>query len=304
MDNKMRVIDINIVSAYMGRFLTIIITLMVMAITLSAIVGGDGFSGQKNLVLGVPQNGGNGEMQERDAALSQLIAGETGRSVAIRLCGVDWDDGCDLYLLEAGEFVEEREKRGLVALYSVGRKQSGGDAAILVSRRGARVPDSPGRNDVIFMGPRSINGCWLQLAFLESAGFETPERIGDLSFAPTPGGGTRTVFSVLFGEYPLGACRTSDVAALVEAGDIEKNELVVVGSLPALPETVLACRVEDTDYFEAVFRNIAVTMVFPAARDRETVDRLRIHGFQSLRPVTPDELDRLLRLFESMGGRI
>ena len=144
----------------------------------------------------------------------------------------------------------------------------------------------------------------MQLVFLESSGFETPELIGDLLFVPAPGGGTRAVFSVLFGDVSLGACRASDVAALVKAGDIAENELVVVKSLPALPETVLACRAEDAGYFEAVFKNIAVTLAAPAVRDRAAVARLRNSGFRSLRPVTPDELDRLLRLFESMGERL
>lgn len=304
MDNKMRVIDINIVSAYMGRFLTVIVMLMVLAITLSAIVGGDGFGGHNNIVVGVPDNGETGGGQEGAAALRQLIARETGRPVTIRSRGVEWDDGCGLYLMETGEFVEERVRRGLVALYSVGRNQGGSDAALLVSRRGATVAATTRRDDVIFLGPRSINGCWLQLAYLESSGFETPGRIGALSFAPAPGGGARTVFSVLFGEFSLGACRASDVAALVKAGEIGENELAVVKSLPALPETVLACRAEDAGYFEVIFRNIAVTLASPTVRDRAAVDRMRNSGFRSLRPVSPDELDRLLRLFESMEERL
>jgi hypothetical protein len=304
MDNKMRVIDINIVSAYMGRFLTVIVMLTVLAITLSAIVSGDGFDGHRNIIVGVPQKNGSGEIGDGGAALRQLVAGETGQPVSIRSRGTEWDDDCDLYLMDAREFVEERLKRELVALCSVGRKQGGSDAALLISRRGSTVPAAPRREDVIFLGPRSINGCWLQLAFLESSGFEAPEKIGNLSFAPSPGAGARTVFSVLFGEFLLGACRASDMAVLVEAGEIDENELVVVKSLPALPETVLACRARDAGYFEAVFNNIAVTLAFPGVRDRAAVYRLRSSGFRSLRPVTADEIDRLLRLFDAMEERL
>ena len=188
MNNKIRKIDINIVSAYMGRLLPVIVMLMVLAITLSAVVGVGGLRDHVILVVGVPQNGGTGSAQERYAPLRQLLARETGRTVSLSPRGTDWNDGCDLYLLETGEFVKEREKRGLVAVYSFSRMQRRSDAAILVSRRGSQPPAFPGRDDVIFADPRSINGCWVQLAFLDSTGFETPERIEDLRFAPPPGG--------------------------------------------------------------------------------------------------------------------
>mgnify|MGYP000508908228 CR=1 FL=1 len=38
--------------------------------------------------------------------------------------------------------------------------------------------------DVLFVDPYSINGCWLQLAFLESSGYRAPANLEQMRFAP------------------------------------------------------------------------------------------------------------------------
>jgi hypothetical protein len=300
MNNKIRLIDINIVSEYMGRFLTLIVTLLVLAITLSALVGGDGILNRTAITVEVPR----GSDPERNRALRQLIASETGRLVTVSPREADWNGAHDLYVLPVREFMAARARFGLEPLYSLCRMKRRSEAAILISRSGVEPPESPGVGDVLFVDPYSINGCWLQLAFLESTGYRAPANLEQMRFAPAPGGGTRVVYSVLYGETPIGACRLSDLLTAVRAGDIGKNELSVVKSIPALPETVIACRPGDREYFEPVFRRIAATIAAPEESEMAVTEILSRHGLGNLRPVSDDDLERLSQIFEFVKGRI
>lgn len=300
MNNKIGLIDINIVSEYMGRFLTLIVTLLVLAITLSALVDGEGIYDHAAITLEVPRGGD----PEKDRALRQLIVSETGRSVALTQRETDWNGTRDLYVLPVREFMEARARFGLEPLYSFCRLKHRSEAAILISRPGAGLPESPDAGDVVFDDPYSINGCWLQLIFLESSGFRGPENLEQLRFAPAARGGTRVVYSVLYGESPVGACRLSDLLSAVEAGGVGKNELSVVKSIPALPETVIACHPGDRKYFEPVFERISATLMAPDGSDRAVTEILARRGVGTLRPVSDKDLERLSQVFEFVKGRI
>jgi hypothetical protein len=184
--------------------------------------------------------------------------------------------------------------------------ERGRDAAVLIARSGVEAPPEPGPGDVVFTHPRSFNGCWVQLAWLESRGFDVPDRLETLSFAPEPGAGPRVIYSVLMGQHRYGACRASDLAGLIAAGGVGGGELSVVHSMPAVPELVLACRGEDRAYYEGVLKRIAIRIAAPepADGDRDAVELLKSRGMRSLRPVSQDEFERAAALFESMQGRI
>jgi hypothetical protein len=305
MKNKIRLIDINIVSAYMGRVLTVFVTILVLAITLSALFGDGGLRNHVPLVVEVPASGGEVTDPACYRALRFLIAAETGRSVSVATRGPDWSEGCELYVLPIREFFRARSQLGLEPLYAFCRARRGADAAVLIARGGTEPPVPPARDDVVFVSPRSINGCWIQLAYLESSGFDAPRRIGDLRFAPGSGDGSRVVYSVAFGRYAMGACRASDLEELAASGGITPEEVFVVASIPALPETVVACPADARNYFEPVLRRIAATVADPEPSDRvrDAVTLLRDRGVRNLRPVTQGDLERLEELLGSMEGR-
>jgi len=308
MKNKIRLIDVTIVSTYMGRFLTAIVTAIVLAITVSALVSDGGIRGHGTLLLEVPQVGGQQETVDYYEPLRYLLAAQTGRSVAIQMRGGGARDRCELFLLPIAEFLAYRKVEDLVPLYEIGRMERVHDEAIVIARHrdSETVPMTP--DNVVFTHPRSINGFWVQLAMLDSSGFAAPDEIASLQFATVPGATAapgRVVFSVLMGEYAYGACRRSDLASLIEAGEVHSDELRVVESRPAAPELIVACRPVDARYYRRVLERTSATIALTESSERESsaVELLRSRGMKSLRPVSPEELERAAALYDEMRGR-
>jgi hypothetical protein len=307
MKNKLRMIDINFASMYMGRFLTLGVTALVLAITISALTGAGGLRNHRPLVLEVPGSGGAGEALVRFQPLRDLLALETGRAVRVQVRGDQWSGDCDLFVFPVGEFLRAPHTRDLVPIYSIEPLKQRRNTAVLVARTKEPVSESPpAANAVMFSHPRSLNGFWLQLEMLESEGFRVPERIQSLRFAETPGAGTRVVYSVAMGQSDLGACRASDLADAVREGGIARGELSIVHSRPSLPEVVVACRTEDVDYYRLVLARTAARMAVPepAGRWQDAVALLDGKGMRSLRPISEEELERAAALHEKMEERI
>jgi ABC-type phosphate/phosphonate transport system substrate-binding protein len=306
MKNKLSVIDINIVSAYMGRFLTAIVTVIVLGLTVSALVGRGGMRNHVPLVIAVPAVDGADATVARFEPLRQMLARETGRTVKVQARKNDGCGRCELFVLPIDELLSGRDGHGLVPVYVICAMDRGRDAAVLIAKKGVEAREVPSPGNVVFTHPRSANGCWVQLAWLESQGIDAPDRIESLNFAPSPGAGARVVYSVLAGEFPYGACRESDLAGLIATGSVGRDELTVVRSIPAVPEVVIACRPEDADYYERILKKIATRMAAPdpMGADRDAVELLKVRGMRSLRPVSEYELQSAASLFETMGERI
>lgn len=307
MKNKVRLIDINIVSSYMGQFLTAIVAALVFAITISALTSKGGVRDHLTLVMGVAPVGTGDETLDYYEPIRCLLAKETGRSVTVHSLEGGWDSGCELYITPVEEFLHRSEEAGLTPLYTTCRASRGRDSAVLISRPGW---DPSGLSaltpaDVIFAGAGSPNGCWLQLHLLEKEGFAAPGGLNALNFAPVPSGGSRVVFEVLMGGYTLGACRKSDLDDMVEAGSLREGEVVVVRDVPALPERIIACRKKDQDYYSGLFQKISVRLSTPTRSPRtdDTAELLEARGIRSLRPVTSEELSLASDLFAQIRRR-
>lgn len=297
----MRLIDINIVSGYMGRFLTLIVTVLVLAITLSALIGLDGVADHSPIAMEVPQSG-NAVGYE---ALGSLITRITGRPVSIGHRDGGWNEGYDLYIFSTSEYMENAAAHSLEPLYAFCPMKRRSDAALLIARPGANPAETPAAKDVLFTSPASINGCWLQLAFLEPDGEDESGGLEALRFAGPPGGGSRVVWAVLFGDAEVGACRRSDLRSLIDGGVIGEDELHVLESIPALPETLVACRPGDADYFRGVFDAVATHISAPGdgSRARRPVEILASRGVRNLRPVSKEDLERIIEVFEFIEAR-
>ncbi|MGD8414102.1 MAG: PhnD/SsuA/transferrin family substrate-binding protein [Candidatus Latescibacterota bacterium] len=303
MKNKLRVIDINFASAYLGRFLTVGVTAAVLAITISALTSSGGLQNRSPIVLSVPGGSVAKGAVTNFEPLRELLACERGRAVRMVPRGNGWCEECDLYVLPIDQFLGSGRKNGLVPLYAVEPVDRGRNAAVLISRTGfdtqARPPDP---QDVLFTNPRSVNGFWVQLAALESEGFRAPDGVGSLNFAST---GTRVVYSVALGQAAIGACPSSDLADAIAAGGIGRHELSVVQSFPAVPELLIACKPDDAGYYRPVLARISEMMAVggDSGRRRKAVEMMKNAGMRRLRPVSEKELDRAAALIGEMSGR-
>lgn len=308
MKNKLQLIDFNVVSAYMGRFLTAIVAFAVIGITASALLSRGRSAERGVLAVAAPSVGAMETTRGFHESLRLLLARESNRPVDVRGFGpaADADAGCGLYLMPMEEYLARRKDGGLVALYAVDRSTHGRDRAVLIVRpSSAPFASFAGiaKDRCIFSGPRSLNGCLVQLELLEAEGFRAPERIQSLHF-PAAGGGARVVFSVLFEGYTLGACRESDIADLIAGGSIEGGEVAVIRSSPAVPELVFVCREPNAAYFGRVLAGLALRLASPGDDPEEGIAAalLRSSGMRSIRPIAGEEIARAAALFDRIAG--
>ena len=143
MKNKLRMIDINFASMYMGWFLTLGVTALVLVITISALTGAEGLRNHRPLVLEVPGPGGDGEALVRFQPLRDLRAMETGRAVRAQARGDQWCGDCDLFVFPVGEFLRAPQSRDLVPIYSIERMKRRRNAAVLIARTKEPLSESP-----------------------------------------------------------------------------------------------------------------------------------------------------------------
>jgi hypothetical protein len=143
----------------------------------------------------------------------------------------------------------------------------------------------------------------VQLALMEAEGFRAPATIQSLNF-PAVGGGARVVFSVLSDDYTVGACRESDIANLVADGSLEQGEVVVIRSVPAVPEVVFVCREADRIYFGRILAGLGLRLASPGddAEEMLAAALLENSGMGGLRPISEEEIARAAALFERMKG--
>jgi len=306
MKNKLRMIDINFASAYLGRFLTVGVTGAVLAITISALTGAGGLRNHRPLVLELPAAGAGRNAEARFEPLRGLLAIETGRLVRAHARGDQWCGECDLYIFPIAQFLDLGRVHGLVPLYTTEKTKNGRNAAVLIAKKG--LPETgapPAADEVLFLHPRSFNSFWVQLSLLESEGFRAPGGIESLRFASPPGTGSRVIYSVALGQSVLGACRASDLADEVRNGGIGRDELSIIRSSPAVPEVVIACKPEDVDYWRGVLGRTASRMAVgeTTGRHHNAIELMDNEGMRSLRPVSPAELERAASLYSQMADR-
>lgn len=310
MKNKIRLIDINIVSSYMGRFLTAIVAVLVLSITVAALVDEDGNRDHKVLVLGVAGLGSTEKTLEYYEPFKDFLARSSGRAVKVRVIDGEIDPECELYLLPWREYFYGGRNLALLPIYSVCRVSGGRDSAVLIVRgdRDAADLTALGPSDVVFAHPHSFNGFLIQLRALESrgaGGFAVPVDPGELHFVGPPGAETRVVYEVLLGRYTAGACRRSDVDRLVEAGELARDEIAVSLAMPALPEQIIACREADREYYLDLLESMATRLASPggSTSERDTAALLRSRRIRSLRPVIPEEVALAEELYDQARER-
>jgi hypothetical protein len=301
MKDKIKPIDVSIISTYMGRSLTAAIAVFVVAVTIAALVSGGG--AERNIIEVCVSTGRTESYTLRAyEPFRVLLSGETRRPVVLDACKGEWSPGYDLYILPMDEYFRHAERQGIEPLYELRDNERHDDDAVLVSRpsQANRDYSTVKLDDVVFATPRSVNRFWVQMSMLSRGGFEAPASNEQLRFEGTQGDGSRVVFGVLHGAYRLGACKLSDLTNLTERGILRGGELEVLDKAGALPEVVIAVPHDEAAYYRRKLTAIASLLddISSPAAWNETVELLRSRGVVALRPIDSAKIERTRRLFE------
>ncbi len=302
MKDRIKPIDLSIISTYMGRWLTLVIALFVVGVAISALVsGGDA---QHNIIDICVYDDRPSRVMSVYEPLRLLLSDETRRPVVLH-AGDEKHLQCDLFVMSTHEFLMRSDELGIEAIYEIRRTAKRGDSAILIARSEESIDYSRlSPEDVVFSDPHSVNGFWVQLSMLSKQGFRIPELLSDLRFAGGEGDQSRVVLGVVYGAYRLGACRLSDVTSLTERGVIGRGEVAVLEREDALPETVIATRTSGTRYYTRKLKNIArlVDEAASPVNQPETVRLLKSYGVAALEPVSRGQIREVGDLFERTAG--
>lgn len=298
MKNKLSLIDVSILSSYMGKALTLFVTLFVVGIAASALIHGGGV--EKNVVrVYVPAGPHPGEAVERFEPLRSLLVGQTRRPVTLVECAGDWPRGGDLYVMPVGEYLRREGELGVSAIYEVGSSERRLDKAVLVALPSGEPPDlsSVSPEDVVFVHPASVNGFLVQANALFEAGWEAG---GGFRFEGVPRDATRVILGVAVGAFRLGACPLAEVTELSRRGVVGAGELRVVAAWDALPEMVVAVKTREARYFEAKIAAIAALLKNESSAPdrRDAVRLLKTVGVCRLDRLERERIDEVRRLFD------
>jgi len=293
MKNKLRLIDINILSTYMGRFLTAIVTVLVLVITVSALLGGRAIVRPMLAEIQVPSVGARAETLSHYEPLRLLVAEATGWRVSLVVENEADEADADLYLTPLRDFLELREALDLEPVLSL-KSAAGQDSAVIVALPGPRSLDplrdiAPG--DLALGARGAINRAWIQLDILSSDGFDLAERAPELEFSDEVGHANRAIYAVLFGEKIAGACMLSDIEQLSASGALAPGELDVIAAAPTLPDAILSSR----------GRHAATLLVsLPGVLDSPRIDTKQ-WGYPQARPPRRAEMERATELYQRVG---
>lgn len=272
--NRVKPIDISILSAHMGHIQTAVVAAVVVGLALHAWFTRSSVRDDEVLTIAI-----DGDADRMDP-LVRLIARRTSRVTDVESIG--GMARADLVVMPSLEFTRRRDELALVALF--GLEAAPGDRALLVAAPGHT--GLPRRIDeVLFSGPASVNGCWVQLSVLDG-NLAVPATVDSLRFVPGADA-ARVPWAVARGDAGFGACRASDLDGA--------DTLAVVLEQAALPEWIIAARPEEAPYFRERLAPLADAFADPGAHSDELdlVELLAGRGLGSFRGISPGQWSRL-----------
>ncbi len=304
MKNKLRLIDVSLLSSYMGKALTGIVTLFVIGIAVSALIDRGGFE-RSVIRVCVPSRFHPGEAVEAYEPFKVLLSRETRRPVVLTESGGGWPRGCDVYVMSSDAYFEQEKALGIAVLFEVSAHPGRRDKALIIARSSSGDLDlsRAGPGDVVFSHPLSVNGFWVQAEAIARSGSDLAGHTDTLRFEGARWDASRVIHGVLFGVFAFGACKSSEIEWLSDRGEIDPKDVQKVYSTDALPEVVLAVDRGDADYFRDKVGSLARLLEEPASPSPQgdTVKLLEAAGVAGLEPVEGARLDRLRALYERFG---
>ena len=308
MKNKTRIIDVSMLSSYMGRWLTLGVTILIILVAASALFNGDHGAHRDIIRVCVPAGLHSGESASKFEPFRALLSRESRRPVVLVECADEWPADCELFVMPVDEYLRHAPDLPISPLFEIRTSERQPDKAILIAGPAGEgmEPSGAAAGDVAFAHPLSINGFWLQADFLGGLGADL-NREG-CRFEGAREDGTPVIYSVLYGRYRWGACKLSELAALIERGILKAGSVRVVHSEDALPEIVICVREADSSYYARKLTAVASLLdeAGPPARRDKTVDLLKSHGIRGLDPVSRPRMERAAVLFDRFeaSGRV
>jgi hypothetical protein len=304
MKNKIRIIDVSILSSYMGKVLTVLVTLFVIGIALSALFSGGGI--ERNVIrVCVPGEGRAGEATETWEPFRALLAAETRRPVVVTESTGEWPAGFDLYVMPVSDHFENEARLAVDVLFEIGAVGAQRDKALVIARSSGDEADpaAAGPRDIVFADRRSVNGYWVQADALAERGLDVAGA-RELRFEGTSRDATRVIFAVLLGGARFGACRWSDIASLADRGAIDPREVRTVIAADVLPEVVVSADRSESAYFRKRIAAISVRLAErgPHSARADAARLLEARGIAAIAPLPAERLERTRRLYERFGA--
>jgi hypothetical protein len=304
MKNKLRLIDVSLLSSYMGKALTGIVTLFVIGIAVSALIDRGGFE-RSVIRVCVPSSFHPGESVEAYEPFKVLLSRETRRPVVLTESNGQWPRGYDLFVMSSDAYFDEEKSLGIVAIFEVSANPGRRDKALIISRNSSEEPDlsRAGPGDVAFSHPLSVNGFWVQAEAIARSGSNLVDHTDELKFEGARWDASRVIHGVLFGVFAFGACKSSEIERLSDTGEIDSHVVRKVYSTDAMPEIVVAVDRADADYFRAKIGSLARLLEQPAppSPQGDTVRLLERAGVAGFEPLEGARLERLRSLYERFG---
>jgi ABC-type phosphate/phosphonate transport system substrate-binding protein len=305
MKHKIELIDFSVISTIFGKYLTVLVTLVVFAITTSALFSNESGVGGV-LKIAVASGNSSQDQLDRFEPFGRLLSSEMRRAVEIVPYSKN-EQEVDLYVLPLGQFIKQRRSLRLVPLRSLVDFIADEDIALMITAASNEfiAYDRLRPSDVAFSDSISANGFWLQLQDLEKKGFRVPERLNQLHFEGSENHSFRIVLGVQWKKYTLGACSMSDLIFLENHGWLERDEIRIVSEIDALPEILFAATPEKADYLGDALENIDDILISPGGSHslREAVSAMQAGGCRRLLPVKEDQLERAERLVQYLSAR-
>jgi len=309
MKNKIQLIDVTIISSYMGRWLTLLSTVLVIGIAVSAWLE-RGHLRHNIISVCVADAVAPGDATEALEPFRVLLARETRRPVVLTVAPAGGqaggaaapEGGHDMYIMPTAEYVATGEQLGLEALFEILDTERLNDQAVIIARSGDHVDlASLGEADIAFAAPQSVNRFWVQASILEKHG---AKRLVDPRFEGGDFDAARVILAVVFGQYRAGACRLSDIAALRQRGILRGGEVSVLDKADVLPEIVVAVPHGEASYYRRRLDGVAARIAEAASPSmtNETVQLLKSCGFKGLQPVDAMRVERARKLARRYAG--
>ncbi|GEM_PF-4914265 len=260
MKNKVKLIDINILSSYMGRSVTGMVTALVIILTTSSLIGDGGLLNRSVLRIWAQEDVLGGNDADDLECFRSIISGQTRRPALLESGGDPPPVGMDLYILSIFSFFNLEDSLAVSALAAVRTSESRRDHAVIIAA--GDFPENGLEHinieDVVFSHPHSVNGFYSQLSTLRKLGILSADKSREFNFVQEKGDDyTRVVFSVLFGEFKLGACRESALRDLAARGQIDPAEIKIISRAEAMPEVVIASPKGLADYYRRRLHKIS-----------------------------------------------
>ncbi len=276
----------NVLSSYLGRWISLVILLLLVALAAAALFLEPDYPAHVPLRIGV-------------CAFDSVAAGPVLRSFASSVREQDGGDitwvwlgpggepaGCEFYIMTLLQMLSAREESGMKCLLLSTPRRDGSLSmgVVIVPRDG-----EPDWSRAAFTSASSATGFISPLAAIAASGVQPSTVSYETLSDACPVCGEAVAYGVLLGRYGAGGMSLEELRRIEESGMIEPGALRVLFTGPELPEIVLAA-----DPATEKWKSRGFARRLPRIADRLS-DPLRREmarlGMAAFRPPAGGELD-------------